>query len=601
MEACMLRESDIRKMIGEVKDGTLDRRSFINRMLAVGLTAPLAVEMLAHNGVAIAQTKAFEYKGKKGGAGNLRLIWWQGPTLLNPHFAVGTKDQDGSRLFYEPLAGWTPDGELFPVLAAELPSKANGGLAADGMSVTWKIKPNVKWHDGKPLTADDFVFNWEYAKDPATATVTIGVYKDITVEKVDDLTIRIKFKQPTPFWADAFCGARGMVIPKHLFADFMGGKSREAPNNLKPIGTGPYKFVDFKPGDLIRGERNPDYHMPDRPHFDTIEMKGGGDAVSAARAVLQTGEYDFAWNVQVEEEVLSRLEKGGKGNVTIADAADIEFVQMHTRDPWTEVDGERASMKTTHPTLSDPAVRKAITLLVDRKSAQQHIYGRAGIATSNFLNAPPQYASKNTSYEFDVDKANKILDDAGWKRGADGIREKGGKKLKYVFQTSNAAPRQKTQAVIKQAFQKAGIEVELKSVVASVFFSSDVANPDTYGKFYADLQMYTTTSTSVDPNDFMNQYLSDQVSTKENKWQGRNISRWTNKEYDETYAAQKAELDPVKRAALFIKLNDLVIKNDVVVPIISRPRVAVRANNIMSYVSGWDSNIGGLHNWYRIG
>ena len=104
-------------------------------------------------------------------------------------------------------------------------------------------------------------------------------------------------------------------MPKHLFGPYAGAKSRDAPTNLKPVGTGPYKFVDFKPGDIVRGELNTNYHMPNRPYFDTIEMKGGGDAVSAARAVLQTGEYDYAWNLQVEDEVLKRMETGGKGKV----------------------------------------------------------------------------------------------------------------------------------------------------------------------------------------------------------------------------------------------------------------------------------------------
>jgi peptide/nickel transport system substrate-binding protein len=122
----------------------------------------------------------------------------------------------------------------------------------------------------------------------------------------------VSFQQPTPFWADAFCAAAGCIIPKHLFADYTGAKSREAPTNLKPVGTGPYLFKDFKPGDLVQGVINPNYHQENRPHFDAIEMKGGGDAVSAARAVLQTGEYDFAWNLQVEDEILQRLEKGGK-------------------------------------------------------------------------------------------------------------------------------------------------------------------------------------------------------------------------------------------------------------------------------------------------
>ena len=237
-------------------------------------------------------------------------------------------------------------------------------------------------------------------------------------------------------------------------------------------------------------------------------MKGGGDAVSAARAVLQTGEYEFAWNLQVEDEILLRLEKGGKGKVLITAGGNIEHIQLNSTDPWTEVDGERSSVKTKHPTLTDPAVRQAMGLLVDRKSVEDHIYGRTGVATPNFLNNPERFKSKTTKWEFNVDKANDILEKAGWKKGPDGIRAKDGKKLKFVYQTSINTPRQKTQAIVKQACQKAGIDVELKSVTASVFFSSDVANPDTYSKFYCDIQMYTTTMTQPDPETFMNQFTT---------------------------------------------------------------------------------------------
>ena len=103
----------------------------------------------------------------------LKLLYSQAITLLNPHFAIGTKDQEGSRIFYEPLAGWDHDGNLVPVLAEEIPSKENSGLAEDGRTVIWKLKRGVKWHDGKPFTADDVVFTWEYARTPETAAVTI--------------------------------------------------------------------------------------------------------------------------------------------------------------------------------------------------------------------------------------------------------------------------------------------------------------------------------------------------------------------------------------------------------------------------------------------
>jgi peptide/nickel transport system substrate-binding protein len=594
-----MQECDLRHLIEDVRAGKLPRRSFIRQMVSLGLTAPMAASMLMHSGVVQAQA-AFNYKPtKRGGGGALKVLWWQGATLLNPHFAGGTKDQEGSRIFYEPLAGWDADGNLIPVLAAEVPTRENGGLAPDGKSVTWKLKRGVTWHDGQPFTADDCVFNWEYARDPATAAVTTGVYKDVTVTKIDSHTIRVAFTKPTPFWATAFCAAEGMIIPKHLFSAFTGAKSREAPTNLKPVGTGPYKFVDFKPGDMVRGEINTNYHMTNRPFFDTIEMKGGGDAVSAARAVLQTGEYDYAWNLQVEDEVLKRMEAGGKGKAYIVASGDIEFIQLNPTDPWNEVEGERGSIKSKHFAFSDPAVREAMSLLADRNGIQEFIYGRTGIATSNFLNNPPRFRSPNTKFEFNIDKANAILEAAGWKKGADGVREKGGKKMKFVYQTSVNALRQKEQAVIKQACQKAGIDLELKSVTASVFFSSDVANPDTYGKFWCDMQMYTTTMTQPDAERFMDQYLIKEVSSKENKWQGRNISRYTNPEYDKLYAAAETELDPVKRAALFIQMNDMVVKSNNIIPLISRPRVRGSNLKLAQQLTGWDLDFSGLHNWYR--
>ena len=594
-----MKDRELRHLIAEVKTGRMSRRAFVQRMIAVGLTAPMAGMMLSQSGVVMAAT-AIPYKPTKaGGGGLLKLLYWQAVTLLNPHFAVGTKDQEGSRIFYEPLAGWDAEGNLVPFLAAEIPSKENDGLAEDGLAVIWKLKRGVKWHDGMPFTADDVVFNWEYARTRETAAVSIASYKDIKVEKIDDFTVRVKFAKPTPFWADAFVGSYGMIIPKHLFADYIGGKSRDAPANLKPVGTGPYMFVDFKPGDVVRAKLNPDYHVPNRPHFDTLEIKGGGDAVSAARAVLQTGEYDYAWNMLVEDEILLKLESAGKGKVSIVETGAVEFIMLNATDPAVEVDGERASLKTKHPLFKDPAVRQAINLLIDRASIEKFIYGRTASATANFLNAPERVRSKNTKFEFNIEKANQVLEAAGWKKGADGVRAKDGKSLKFVYQTSINAPRQKAQAIVKQACQKAGIEIELKSVVASVFFSSDTANPDTFPHFYCDAQMYNTTMLQPDPQFFMNQYASWQAATKENKWQGRNVSRWQSKEYDEVYKQAEQELDPVKRAAMFIKLNDLVVADNYILPLLRRPKVTALSGNLTAHLTGWDNDLYQIASWYR--
>jgi len=596
-----MNQQDIQGLIDRVKKGGLSRRGFIQRMTAVGLAAPVATQILMASGVAMAQSTPVYKPTKRGGGGLLKMLWWQGPTLLNPHFATGTKDQDASRLFYEPLAAWDNNGNLRPVLAAAIPGREDGTLAADGRSAIWKLKQGVKWHDGKPFTADDCVFTWEYAKDPATAATTTGSYKDVTVEKIDDYTVKVIYPQPTPFWADTFVSYVGMILPKHVFGPYIGAKSRDAPANLSPIGTAAYKFKEFKPGDLVSAVINTDYHMENRPYFDAVEMKGGGDAVSAARAVLQTGEYDFGWNLQVEDEILQRLEKGGKGQVRITPGGSIEHIQLNFTDPWTEVDGERASLKTKHPTLSDPAVRQALAMLIDKASVEKYIYGRTGQATANFINNPEKFRSKNTKFEFNPDKAAALLEKAGWKKGADGVREKDGKKLKFVYQTSINQPRQKTQAIVKQACQKAGIEIEVKAVTASVFFSSDVANPDTYPHFYADLQEYSNGMAQPDPEVFLRQFCSWEASQKANKWQGRNITRWQNKEYDETHKAASVELDPAKRAALLIKCNDMAIDNQVVIPVVTRPQSTGVSNKLVVELTGWDNNTWDIQNWFKEG
>ncbi|HEV8614652.1 MAG TPA: peptide ABC transporter substrate-binding protein [Methylomirabilota bacterium] len=595
-----MNEHELRTLVADVHRGRLARRDFLRLVATLGVTAPLAARMLGPR-PAHAQARPVFTPTRRGGGGPLKTLWWQAPTLLNPHFATGTKDQDAGRVFYEPLGAFDPDGNVVPILAAEVPSVENGGLGRDGTWVTWKLKKGVVWHDGKPFTADDVVFNWEYAADPATSAWTIGTYRDIDrVEKLDTHAVKVVFKRPTPFWSEPFCGTRGLIIPKHLFEPYKGAKSREAPNNLRPVGTGAYRFVEFKPGDIVRGELNPTYHQPNRPFFDTIEVKGGGDAVSAARAVLQTGEFDYAWNMQVEDDILRRLEQGGKGRIELWPTGNPEHIQLNNSDPWREVDGERSSAKTTHPVLSDPAVRAALNVLVDRAAIQEQIYGRGGQTSANFLNAPSRFSSRNMRWEFNVDKANQILDGGGWKRGADGIRAKDGKRLKFLFQTSINAPRQKTQAIVKQACAKAGIELELKSVVASVFFSSDPANVDTYPHFSADLQMYNTTMSAPDPQVFMAQFASWEIASKDNKWAGRNITRWRNEEYDRLWRAAETEMDPVKRAALFIRMNDLVIQNVVVIPVLWRNGVGAANSRLRGMdLNGWESSFWRLPHWHR--
>ena len=532
----------------------------------------------------------------------LRLLYWQAPTILNPHLSTGFKDAEASRITLEPLASFDNESNLVPFLAAEIPTVENGGVAADGRSVIWKLKQDVRWSDGEPFTAEDVVFTYEFLSNPEVGAISAGTYEVVeSVEAIDDYTVRVNFKEVNPAWSLIFVGAEGMILPQHIYESYNGANAREAPANLKPIGTGPYQVVDFRPGDTAIYEPNPEFRQPELG-FERIELKGGGDATSAARAVLQTGDADFAYNLQVEAPVLEELEAAGQGEVVANYGALMERIVINHSDP-NEVapSGERSSVEFPHPWLSDRTVRQALDLAIDRETVAQQLYGVTGKATPNFLVAPPEYASPNTSYEYNLERARELLDRAGWQdSNGNGIRDKNGTEMQMVFQTSVNPLRQKTQAVVKQGLQSIGMGVELKSIDSSVYFSSDPSNNDTVEHFYADLQMYSTGNTSPDPAAYMNFMTCAQIPQKANNWSGDNNSRYCNPEYDRLWQEASKELDPERREQIFIAMNDLLIDDAAVIPLVHRADVVAFSNSLMGYEpTAWDMRTWDIMNWRR--
>jgi peptide/nickel transport system substrate-binding protein len=547
---------------------------------------------------------------QQGACGTMKLLWWQAPTILNPHLAQGTKDFDASRLVYEPLAAYDPNGVPTAKygLAEDVPTVQNGGVSADGKSITWKLKKGVKWSDGTPFTADDVIFTYQYATDKATAAATAANFADISdAQKIDDNTVKFTLKNSSPTPYSSFAGTNGLVLQKKAFQDYMGSKAKDAPANLKPVGTGPFMVTEFKPGDVVTLKANPNYRDSGKPCFSDVTMKGGGDATSAARASLQTGDVDYAWNLQVTADVLQQLAQGGKGELLDVPSNSVERLMLNMTNPDPALGDKRSEPDQPHPFLSDINVRKALSLGIDRKAIEK-LYGGpsvAGGATCDIITAPPPMVS-TTKFDFcdySLDKANALLDQAGWTKGSDGIRHKvvngTDVKMKILFQTSINPVRQSTQQIIKQSWEQLGTSVELKSVDAGVYFSSGATSPDNIGHFYADVEEYANSPAPPGDIEFVRGWTCDQVISKAKEWRGTNYSRWCDKNFDAIVDKLANELDPAKRIDLEKQANDAMVNSATVLPIVARNfPVAGKSKSLKGVVADpWDSDLWNVVDW----
>ena len=549
---------------------------------------------------------------ERGTGGTVRLLFWQAPTTANPHLSPGTKDLNASRVAYEPLASFDKDGNMVTFLAAEIPSLENGGVAADGKSVTWKLKEGVQWADGEPFTADDVLFTYEYLTNPDVPATTIGTYSGIeSVEVIDDFTVRINFEDVNPAWTLPFVGNQGMIMPRHIFEEYNGSNFNDAPANLLAVGTGPYRVAEFRAEDIlligedavntikIIYEPNPYFREPNKPFFSRVELDGGGDAVIAAQAV-RNGITDFAWNI-IGGGALAQLEGSDQVSVVAFFDAFVERIMINFTDPNRETaDGERSSLQFPHPFFSDKKVRQALALAIDRETIAE-LYGATGRPTTNLLVAPPNYSSPNTSFEFNPDKAAALLDEAGWvDTNDDGVRDKEDVKLSVVFQTSINPVRQQTQEIVKRNLEAVGFEVETKQIDSSIFFGPVEENTNTRRHFYADLEEFAFSNKSPDPGAYMKGWTCDEVAQKANNWALSNWGRYCNPAYDALFQQSATEMDPEKRQQLFIQMNDILIEDVALIPLVDTAQPAAISSALEGYeTTPWDVDVWLIKDWRR--
>ena len=543
-----------------------------------------------------------------GQGGTATLRYWQAPIILNPYLSPGNKDAEAASLVIEPLAEYDPDGELVPVLATRVPTLANGGVSADRTRITWTLREGVVWSDGTPLTAADVVFTWQYCTAPNSGCVRTRAFANVTsVDAVDDRTVTITFDGPTSFPYSPFVSYFSPILQASQFADCLGTAAIGCTDaNEQPIGTGPYAVADFGAGGSVRYGFNPLYRGVDYgvPYFGEVMLQGGGSAVAAARSVLELNEADYAWNLQVEPDVLAALAETGSGTVVSAFSSTVERLMLNQTNPdpgLGELRSEFADGMNPHPFLTDPVVGRALSLAIDRDALVRVGYGEAGRATCNlWLGSPAQTSTGNDECLVqNIDLANRILDDAGIvDSDGDGVREREGVPLKILYQTSTNSVRQTTQEHIKGWWSEIGVETELKDIVSSVFFGGQ--SEDALGRFYADVQMYANGPTAPDPEGYLGSWLTSQISGASNSFNGSNIQRFQSDEYDRLHAELRSTINAQRRDELTVQLNDLLVRSYSIIPLIHRGFVSAHSNRIEGVrINAWDSELWNFETWTR--
>lgn len=537
----------------------------------------------------------------------MKLTFPQAVSIMNPYLSGGTKDIYAASMVLEPLAGLTPEGELVPKLVTEIPTLENGGISADMTTITWKLIPDLKWSDGSAVTADDAVFTWQYCTHPEGGCSQATKYEGVTsVEAVDPMTVKVTFDGPKANPYTAFVSALAPLLQKAQFEACLGAAAPTCTDaNNMPIGTGPFKVTGFTVNDTVTMAMNENYRDPAKPAFASAVIKGGGDAEGSARAVMETGEFDYAWNTQIPPDSQAAMTAAGKGQFVVAFGTLVERIEMNMTDPSADLpEGERATVKHPHPILSDIKVRTALSMAIDRNILVEVGYGAGGKPTCNVIPGPEAWASDNTAcLTQDMEGAKALLEEAGWTDSdGDGIRDKDGKKLSILYQTTVNPIRQDFQALIKDWWTELGVEVELKAIDPGVFFGGDPGSPDTFQKFYADVEMYANNSDSPDPETYLAQYMCAKIPSPETQWQGENINRFCDPAYDALHAELGGTTDVAKRQEIAKKLNDMVTKDSmVVVPLVHRGTLSAHSNTLGGVqINAWDSEMWNAADWFRV-
>ena len=491
----------------------------------------------------------------RGGRAVIALI--QEPGQLSQFFNA----QSGSfvsTLVVEPLFVANAAGTYLPVLASEVPTLQNGDLSADFLTVTYKIKPGIKWSDCEPFTSDDIVFTYDVYKNPASTTQAPPAYSFIdSVTAIDPLTVQVKMKSINPGYLTLWQA----VLPKHKFTST--AVTQTDPLALIPMGTGPFMITSWKTGDEIVLDRNPNYRDPEKPYLDGITIKITPDR-DATIAAFRAGQFDYVTFLTTGD--LATVKKSADAGEPIH--LEISKSGMTAEFLWFNM-SNNGDLTKPHPVLGDPAIREAIDYGIDRQSIVDNILGGFGTLTGSFIysgwaatNVPPT--------PYDPAHAKAVLDAAGWVPGSDGIRVKNGVRASLKFQTiAGDTTRELYQQLIQQNMKDIGIELKIQNVPSNTLFGGysdggliQVGNYDI---------VMSRDGYFLDPIEWVSYFTTSGIPNAQSP-DGWTYAHWSNPQFDQLAIEAAASLDPSVRQPLYNQIDQIFRDTRLALPLYQAPR-----------------------------
>jgi peptide/nickel transport system substrate-binding protein len=506
----------------------------VNRILAIA-TAALVLAGCTKTGGEGPSTTA-------GGAGArknayttphvLRIGDTQDFDNLNPHLSTALILGNLNELTEAYLVRYGRDNRPTPELATIVPTQANGGVSKDGLTITWHLRRGVRWSDGAPFDADDVVFSTKAVNNPANNEVGRDGWDLITkIDEPDKYTVVYHLKKPYSGYLPTFFGSAGAnpcVLPKHILGNLP--DINHAPYNSKPIGIGPFRYVEWMRGDHITLEANP-YYWRGQPKIKRIVYKIIPDR-NTLLTQLQTGEVDL-W-AYVPPAYFDRIH----ALPNVAYFRGPSFLYAHV------------TFNTSHPALREKVVRQALRLATDSNLLRNKINHGIGIVQDSMVTPASPFFVKAPQVPYDVAKANRMLDQAGWKRGADGIRAKNGVKLNLDFAASAGNPDVDARIEqIRSMWQQIGVAITPKHYNTALFFQ--LTGGIVYGgKFDA-----TTFSWQLTPDADLNPQTSCTLFPPN----GQNLSRFCDPKLEVLLQEEKTAYDEAARRAVIAKAMPIII------------------------------------------